>query len=511
MNTTAGKRLLSLAALLCVLGGQVVAAEAAGSGRPNIVMIYADDLGYGDVGCYGATGVKTPNVDRLAREGLRFTSGYSTSATCTPSRYSLLTGEYAFRRKGTGILPGDAALIVPTDRATLPSILQKAGYATGAVGKWHLGLGAAESTIDWNTEVKPGPREVGFAYSFIMAATGDRVPCVYLENQRIVGLDPSDPIQVSYGQPIPGEPDGISERDHLKLDWSHGHNQAVVNGIGRIGFMKGGKAALWKDEDMADTFTRKGVEFIERNRDQPFFLYFATHDIHVPRVPHPRFIGQTTMGPRGDVIVQFDSCVGQLLAALDRLQLTDKTLVVLSSDNGPVLDDGYKDGAVEKLGDHKPAGPLRGGKYSIWEGGTRMPFVVRWPGRVQPGVSEALVSQVDFCASFAALVGQTLGPDDALDSFNVLPALLGESPAGREHVLEYAGRVAIRAGQWKLIPGGEGGKRADAKRGPKGGAALYDLAADPTESENVAGQHPELVVRLTRKLEQLREQGRSRP
>ena len=185
---------------------------------------------------------------------------------------------------------------------------------------------------------------------------------------------------------------------------------AVVNGIGRIGFMKGGKAALWKDEDMADTFTRKGVEFIERHKDQPFFLYFATHDIHVPRVPHPRFVGQTTMGARGDAIVQFDWCVGELLATLDRLQLTDNTLVILSSDNGPVLDDGYKDGAVEKLGDHKPAGPFRGGKYTIFEGGTRMPFVVRWPGRVKPGVSDALVSQVDFCASFAALAGQTSAP-----------------------------------------------------------------------------------------------------
>jgi len=487
-------------------------AWAAEPSHPNILLIYADDLGYGDVGCYGATAVKTPNVDRLAREGLRFTSGYCTSATCTPSRYSLLTGEYAFRRKGTGILPGDAALIVPTNRATLPSILQKAGYATGIVGKWHLGLGAGGKLIDWNAEIKPGPREVGFDYSFIMAATGDRVPCVFLEGQRIVGLDPSDPIQVSYGKPIPGEPTGISERDHLKLDWSHGHNMAVVNGIGRIGYMKGGKSALWKDEDMADTFTRKGVEFIERNRERPFFLYFATHDIHVPRVPNPRFVGKTTMGARVDAIVQFDWCVGELLATLDRLGLAENTLVILSSDNGPVLDDGYKDGAVEKLGDHKPAGPFRGGKYTIWEGGTRMPLLVRWPGHVKHGVSDALVSQVDFCASFAGLAGQELGPNDAPDSFNVLPALLGQSETGREHVLEYAGRVAIRDGQWKLIPGqGAGGKRSGAKRGPKGAAALYDLAADPGESDNVAGQHPDVVETLSRKLEHLREQGRSRP
>lgn len=501
--------------LFAVLVTQPVALHAgdspkpASAGRPNIVLIYADDLGYGDVGCNGATAVKTPNVDRLAKEGLRFTSGYSSSATCTPSRYSLLTGEYAFRRKGTGILPGDASLIIPTERATLPSILKRAGYATGIVGKWHLGLGAGQEVLDWNAEIKPGPREVGFAYSFIMAATGDRVPCVYIENQKIVGLEPSDPIQVNYGQPFPGEPTGISERDHLKLDWSHGHNMAVVNGIGRIGFMKGGQAARWKDEDMADTFSRKGVEFIERHKDQPFFLYFATHDIHVPRVPHQRFVGQTAMGARGDVIVQFDWCVGQLLGALDRLQLTDNTLVICSSDNGPVLDDGYKDGAVEKLGDHQPAGPFRGGKYTIFEGGTRMPFVVRWPARVKPGVSDALVSQVDFCASFAALAGQTLAATDAPDSCNVLPALLGESPIGRDHVLEHAGRVAIREGQWKFIPGAEGGgrKKATAKGSPQGGGSLYDLAQDPAESDNVASQHPELVERLSRKLQQLRERG----
>lgn len=479
--------------------------------RPNVLLIYADDLGYGDVGCYGAAAVKTPHVDRLSREGLRFTNGYCTSATCTPSRYSLLTGEYAFRRQGTGILPGDAPLIIPTDRATLPSLLKRAGYATAIVGKWHLGLGAGTELLDWNAEIAPGPREVGFEYSFIMAATGDRVPCVFLENQRIVGLDRSDPIQVDYRRPFPGEPDGVSERDRLKIDWSHGHNMAVVNGIGRIGYMKGGKSALWTDEDMADTFTRKAVEFLERSKDRPFFLEFATHDIHVPRVPHPRFVGRTTMGPRGDVIVQFDDCVGRLLATLDRLKLAQDTLVILSSDNGPVLDDGYKDDAVEKLGDHKPAGALRGGKYTIWEGGTRMPFLVRWPGRVKPGTSEAVVSQVDFCASLAALAGQELGPDDAPDSLNVLPALLGQSRQGRDHVLVYAGRVAIRAGQWKLIPAGFGKGKAKKKPAPKLPCELYNLADDPGETTNLAANRPEIVAQLSARLEQLKTAGRSRP
>ena len=480
---------------------------------PNILLIYADDVGYGDVGCYGATAVKTPNVDRIAKEGLRFTSGYSVASTCTPSRYAMITGEYAFRKKGTGILPGDAAMIIPPDRATLPSILQQAGYATGIVGKWHLGLGRGGDLIEWNAEIKPGPREVGFGYSFIMAATGDRAPCVFIENQRIVGLDPSDPLQVSYGKPFPGEPTGISERDHLKMDWAYGHNNAVVNGIGRIGFSKGGTSALWKDEDMADTFTRKGVEFIERNQDKPFFLYFATHDIHVPRVPHARFVGKTDMGPRGDAIVQFDACVGELLGTLDRLKLTDNTLVILSSDNGPVLNDGYKDGAVEKLGTHKPAGPLRGGKGSIWEGGTRVPLLVRWPARVKPGVSDAIVSQVDFCASLASLTGQALAPADAPDSCNVLPALLGESPCAREQVLEHSGKLAIRDGRWKFIPAAAGGdaNQTTAKRAPQVDGALYDLSQDPAESTNVAGQHPEVVEKLSGELARLRAQGRSRP
>ncbi len=497
--------LIGLASVLVLPSAALRAAE-----KPNILLIYADDIGYGDVGCYGATAVRTPNVDRLAKEGLRFTSGYCAASTCTPSRYAMMTGEYAFRKKGTGILPGNAAMIIPTDRATLPSILKQAGYATGIVGKWHLGLGG--ELIDWNGEIKPGPREVGFGDSFIMAATGDRAPCVYIENQRIVGLDPGDPIQISYGKPFPGEPTGISERDHLKMDWSYDHNNTVVNGIGRIGFSKGGKSALWKDEDMADTFTRKGVEFIERHKDKPFFLYFATHDIHVPRVPHPRFIGKTTMGPRGDAIVEFDACVGGLLDTLDRLGLTSNTLVILTSDNGPVLNDGYKDGAVEKLGSHKPAGPWRGGKGAIWEGGTRVPMLVRWPARVKPGVSDAMVSQVDLCASFAALTGQALASNDAPDSFNVLPALLGESPLGREHILEHSGNVAIRQGMWKFIPAPPAaGKPTAAKRGPQVGHALYDLAKDPAEATNVAGQHPEVVEKLSRQLDQLRGQGKSRP
>jgi arylsulfatase A-like enzyme len=484
----------------------VGAAPAAAPSKPNIVLLYGDDIGYGDFACYGAKNVKTPNVDRVAREGIRFHNAYCSSATCTPSRYSLLTGEYAFRKKGTGVLPGDAALIIEPGRATLPSILKDAGYATAAIGKWHLGLGDGTKPIDWNQEIKPCPREVGFGYSFIMAATGDRVPCVYMENGQVVGLLSTDPIYVNYKEAYPGEPTGVTERKSLKMDWSAGHNQAVVNGIGRIGYMKGGKAALWKDEDMAAVFTRQALGFIEREKDHPFFLYLATHDIHVPRVPNPRFVGKTTMGPRGDAIVEFDWAVGQMLDKLEQLHLTTNTLVLVSSDNGPVLDDGYKDFANEKLGDHKPAGPLRAGKYSLFEGGTRMPLLVRWPGQVKPGESDAIISQVDFAATLGALAGGKPDPHTMRDSLNLLPTLLGQSPTGRDEVVEFANRLAIRRGQWKFIPPGNINDLLGPWKQlkvPEPGW-LFDLAADPGETNDVAAQHPEKVKELANLLERIR-------
>ena len=425
-----------------------------------------------------------------------------------------LLGEYAFRKQGTGVLPGDAALIIEPGRTTLASLLKRGGYATAVVGKWHLGLGEGKDKLDWNTEIKPGPLEIGFDYSFIMAATGDRVPTVYLENRRVVGLDPTDPIKVSYEKPFPDEPTGISHRSGLKMDWSHGHNNAVSNGIGRIGFMSGGENALWVDEDMADTFTRKAVSFIEQQKDKPFFLYFATHDIHVPRVPHPRFAGQTSMGPRGDAIVEFDWCVGEILKTLDRHKLTKNTLVILTSDNGPVIDDGYKDGALEKLGGHKPAGALRGGKYSRFEAGTRVPFIVRWPAGVKPGVSHALVSQVDLIASLAALTDQRLENSEAPDSFDVLSALLGKSRQGREHIVEHAGGLALRVGGWKYFEPRQGPKRSattNTELGNDSEPQLYDLSQDPGETQNLASQYPERVKSMEALLQKIRQDGRSRP
>jgi len=492
------------------------AADAPAPVRPNIVFIYGDDVGYGDVACYGATKVQTPNIDRLAREGLRFTDAHCTSATCTPSRYGILTGEYPWRKKGTGVLPGNASLIIAPGRLTWPGMLKKAGYTTAAVGKWHLGLGTAEHPVDWNGEIAPGPLEIGFDYAFIMPATGDRVPCVYIENHRIVGLDPKDPITVSYNGPLDDspetEPTGRNHPELRRMLPSAGHNDTIVNGIPRIGFMRGGHAALWVDENLADTLAKKATTFIEEHKDGPFFLYFATHDIHVPRAPHARFVGKSPLGVRGDVVDELDDSTGQVLATLDRLKLTDNTIVIFSSDNGPVIDDGYKDGAVEHLDGHRAAGPWRGGKYSLLEGGTRIPMIVRWPGHVKPGVSEALVSQIDFTASFAALVGQTLGSHDAPDSVNTLPALLGTSPTGRDVLVEHAQpqRVALRQGSWKYIPPTAGAKflrETNTATGFMPRDQLYNLADDPDETRNVAEQHPDQVRLMAAKLLQIKASG----
>ena len=469
--------------------------------KPNIVLILADDLGFGDVGCYGATRIPTPNIDRLGRQGLRFTDAHATSATCTPSRFALLTGQYPWRKKGTGILPGDAPLIIDPNHATLPSVLRGAGYRTGVVGKWHLGLGGPGGP-DWNNEIKPGPLEIGFDCAFLQPATGDRVPCVYVENHRVFNLDPKDPIQISYGKPIGNEPTGKDHPELLKMRLVEGHDGTIIDGISRIGFMMGGHAARWKDEDKADVLTSKAVAFIKQNAGGPFFLYFATHDPHVPRVPHPRFAGKSGCGVRGDVIVEFDWCVGEILSTLDKLNLASNTIVIVSSDNGPVLIDGYDDGAVADANGHLPAGPLRGGKYYVYEGGTRVPFILRWPGRVTPGVSDAMISLVDFTASFAALTGQTIPAGDAPDSVNVLPALLGETREGRDQLVEHDGfgMLGFRDRLWKYI---QPDLAPRPRYSPLG--ELYDLGRDLGETNNLVEREPATGKKLSSELSNVRQ------
>jgi arylsulfatase A-like enzyme len=487
--------------------------------KPNIVIIYADDIGYGDLECYGARSVKTPNVNRLSREGILFTNAYACASTCTPSRYGLLTGQYPWRRSDTGVARGDAPMVIRKGQYTVASLLQDAGYVTGVVGKWHLGLGEGGfNNQNWNGFITPGPKEIGFEYSYIMAATGDRTPCVFIENQRIANLDPADPIEVSYTDSFPGEPLGRSHPELLKMHPSHGHDQAIVNGISRIGYMRGGKSAWWKDENIADSITAKAMQFIEnhnpRETGKPFFLYFGTQNIHVPRVPHPRFQGATPMGPRGDAIAEFDWTVGQILETLDRLGLTKNTMVILSSDNGPVVDDGYKDQAVDLLGDHKPAGPLRGGKYSAFEGGTRIPFIVRWPETVSPGVSKALLSQVDLMATLSELTGQHLPEDSAPDSFNSLQVWLGNTHVNRSYVIQGSGGTqSLVTGDWKYITPGKGARynpQVNIELGNDSIPQLYNLSLDTKEKNNVAKEQPEILEKLTSQLKSLRATAKTR-
>ena len=474
--------------------------------QPNIIIIYADDLGYGDVGAYGSTELKTPNIDNLANGGVRFTNGYASSATCSPSRYALLTGMYPWRNENAKILPGTAPLLIDTEQMTIPKMLKAKGYHTGIVGKWHLGLG--DGNVDWNKRIAPGPNEVGFDYSYIMAATQDRVPTVYIENGYVSGLDPNDPIEVSYEQNFEGEPTGKDNPEMLKMRWHHGHNNSIVNGIPRIGFMKGGASAKWVDENMADTFLIRAQKYIVAHKDEPFFLYYALQQPHVPRTPHERFVGSSGMGPRGDVIVEADWCIGQLVSTLEQEGLLDNTLIILSSDNGPVLNDGYYDDAVEKLGDHTPAGPLRGGKYSLFEAGTRVPFISYWKGKIQPNTNDAIISQIDLLASIASLVNSA---DQGQDSKNLLDVLMGKSDQGREElVLEATSRTALRKGNWVMIPPYDGpaiASQVNIEIGNSSEYQLYNLKDDIGEQNNLAGTEQEKLQEMIATFEQIRGSG----
>lgn len=471
---------------------------------PNILLIYADDLGYGDVSAYGATEIHTPNIDALAEGGMRFTDAHTSSATCTPSRYALLTGEYPWRNKQAHILPGTAPLIIDTAQATLPRMLKRMGYHTGIVGKWHLGLG--DGHVNWNERVEPGPNELGFDESYIMAATQDRVPTVYIENGMVVGLDPNDPIEISYEENFPGEPTGMDQPELLKLKWDHGHYNSIVNGISRIGYMKGGEQARWVDEDMADTFLAKAQEFILRHKSEPFFLYYALQQPHVPRTPHQRFVGSTDLGARGDVIVEADWCVGEIMRTLEEASILENTLVILSSDNGPVLNDGYVDEAVSRNGEHTPWGSLRGGKYSLFEAGTRVPFITYWKGEINPGVSDALVSQLDIFASLAILTGSK---EMATDSREHLDVLMGKSDKGREEIiLEATSRTALRKGDWVMIPpynGPEILRHVNIETGNLKEYQLYNLGSDPGEQLNLAESEAEKLEEMIALFDKIKE------
>ena len=457
--------------------------------KPNILIIYADDLGYGDVSSYESGTLQTPNIDKIANNGIRFTNGYASSATCSPSRYALLTGTYPWRNEKARIITGGNLIINPSEM-TLPKMLKSEGYQTGIVGKWHLGLG--DTIINYNKKIKPGPNEVGFDYSYIMADTQDRVPTVYIENGNVVNLDPNDPLLVSFKENFEGEPTGKDNPELLTTKWHHGHFNSIVNGISRIGYMKGGKSALWSDIDMADEFLNKAKQYIDRVKDEPFFLFYTLQQPHVPRTPHPRFVGSSGMGPRGDVIKEADWCIGEIYNHLEKNNLLENTLIIISSDNGPVLNDGYYDDAVEKIGDHTPFGILRGGKYSLFEAGTKVPFITFWKNKIKPQVSNEVVSQIDYLNSISSLLGSKIRSSDGVDLSNVF--FKNEGFGRDDLVVEASRRTAYRRGDWVMIPPHKGPAihyNVNIELGNSADYQLYNLKDDPSQKNNLAKSNAE--------------------
>jgi len=504
---------LLLVVLFVFLQGLARPSRAA-EAPPNVVLIFADDLGYGDVGCYGATKVNTPNIDRLAKQGRLFTDAHSASAVCTPSRYALLTGQYPFRKKGLwGPVMLRSPLVIDTGMLTLGQMMKNAGYATACIGKWHLGFGN-HTPVDWNKPLKPGPLELGFDYYFGVPVVNSHPPFVYVENHRVVGLVPEDPLVYP---------------EKMGLNW--------------IG---GGKAAheLYDDEKVGTVLTEKAVQWIkqpeERRENSPFFLYLATTNIHHPFTPAPRFKEQSECGRYGDFICELDWIVGEVLDALDLVGAAENTLVIFTSDNGGMLNQGGQD--AWKKG-HRPNGDLLGFKFDAWEGGHRVPFIARWPGEIPPGTkSDQLISNVDMVATLAAVVGTELQGKQAPDSYNVLPAMVGcpKDPL-RDHLVICpwsSKHLTLRQGKWLYIPAqGNGGFRgteigahllggpaahvltgqvnSDVEHGKLTAdappAQLYNLQADPSQTKNLYREHPQVVARMQKALKHHQQTARSAP
>lgn len=478
--------------------------------RPNVLLINVDDLGYGDVGCYGATKVKTPNIDRLAEEGRMFTDAHSVSAVCSPSRYGLITGRYPARADLWSPIFLKTSLVIDTERITIADVMKRAGYATACIGKWHLGFGN-KSPVDWNNQLNPGPLELGFDYYFGVPVLNSHPPFVYVENHKVLGLEPDDPMV--YGQKA--ETQEFPEKF----------------GLSEIG---GGKKAhgLYEDRKVGTTLKDKAIKWIKKDRNSPFFLYLATTNIHHPFTPDPRFVGTSEAGRYGDFIHELDWMIGEILKTLDQEGLTENTLVIFTSDNGGMLNQGGQD--AWRAG-HKPNGELLGFKFDAWEGGHRVPFITRWPGKIAPGSkSDQLIGNIDLEASLASLVGIDLQEDEGPDSFDMLPALLGASNEPiRDHLVISPfseDHIALRKGQWLYISGkgggGFGGKEigdhdlggaaaqlltkeinSDIKDGKlKPGAPpaqLYNLEEDPFQRVNIYDQNKDVAKRLDSELRKI--------
>ena len=471
---------------------------------PNIILIYADDLGYGDLSSYGATLIDTPHSDRVAREGMRFTDAHAPSAVCTPSRYATLTGRYAWRTwLKNWVIFERMPLLVETDRLTLPKLLKDQGYVTGAVGKWHLGWGT-EVPPNFNEELVPGPLEIGFDYFYGVPFSHNSSLTLqnYVHNRRIEGLGEDEDIY----------DDAVKERLARRL------------------------------EDTAIDLSAKAVEFVREHQDEPFFLYYPTTNVHFPITPHEQFAETSEAGPYGDFVVEFDWAVGEILNVLDELDVAKNTLLIVTSDNGGRVDPKVMGGST-----HDPNAPLRGTKRQIWEGGHRVPMVVRWPGKIAPGsISDETIVHTDFLPTLAAYFNVDLPNDAAEDGYNILPVLFEEeyeSPL-REGSVHHSvnGMYALRSGDWKLIEGDTDGdyrpgtpstaiqeRREFPKRDSVTGEfmpfyydimdfdpanpvyRLYNLKEDPAETTNLADQHPDKVQELVEQLHRYRDSGRSTP
>lgn len=483
-----GRRILGWLMLIMLCAPHVGSAQP--DGQPNIVILLADDMGYGDPGAYNPDSkVPTPHLDELAAQGRRFTDAHTPSSVCTPTRYGLLTGRYAWRtRLESGVLWGYSPLLIDTSRVTLASLLKEEGYHTAAIGKWHLGLASRDST-DYSKPLRPGPNQLGFDYFFGIPASLDMDPYVYVEN------------------------------DHPTAQLTEHVEGSAHRRQGGGGFWRAGPIAPdFRHEEVLPRITEKAVSYLEdRNATpgRPFFLYVPFSAPHTPWLPGEAYRGTSGAGYYGDFAAQVDGAVGQILEALDRHDLAENTLVIFTSDNGAH----WPAGDVEKH-DHRANGPLRGQKADIWEGGHRVPFIVRWPGRIEPGtVSRETIALTDLLATTAAAVGADLPPGAGPDSYNVLPAMLGTSydEPIREATVHHAldGMFAVRQGPWKLILGrGSGGFTNPRRRTVKEGAPegqLYNLADDLGEANNLYEERPDLVRRLKSLLERYRARGRSRP
>lgn len=494
----------------CVALVGLLARSAAAADAPNIVFILADDVGYGDLGCYGGRHVPTPNLDRLATEGRRFTDAHSAAAVCTPSRYALLTGEYPFRRDLWGPAHHTSRLLVDVSQTTLASLLDSRGYHTACFGKWHLGFGARGGP-DWNAPLTPGPLELGFDHYFGIPVVSSSPPYVWVEDHGVVGIDAQDPIV----------PRGVHHAQRFP--------EKNLDGLG------GGRKAheAYRDREVGEVLARRSRAWIRDHRDGPFFLYVATPHIHHPFTPAERFVGSTTIGRYGDYLAELDWMVGEILRELDDLNVRDDTLVIFSSDNGGMLNIGGQDAwrAGQRMN-----GDLLGFKFDAWEGGHRVPFIARWPGRIPPGtVSDELICLIDMLATCAGLTGSPLPAGAGPDSIDILPAFVGDPPAPLRRELVVAPHskkhLALREGHWMYIGARGGGGFMGTKPGDHalGGPAalafagqttsdvaagtlrpdapaaqLYDLASDPRQSRNVILEHPDVAGRMARRLAAIR-------